>query len=751
MKHRTILASLVAARRAAALPALLAVATGCAPAALDGSDEAPVHASEVQVGTTRTLYTWFSPSRGDYYTTTDAAWAGSPGATRWPDYVFVRAEGQVLDANFPEPGTKPLYSWWNAERGDNLLTTDPAWAGAPGAVRSGYAFARVEGHVYARPVAGTLPLTLFWNSTAQDNYTTADPRTVALPSLRPGYPTGGIQGYALPPPVSQVGATSADFGYDTLRVNGARAAGTRPMLVVMVQFRDQRFAAGDDCASRRARFFGAAAPTVAGYFRENSNSRFTFRDAGCIGPVMATDLTGDFFGPDESTFAGAMTARNNNTAGEGREVIGLALANAAAAGFDFARFDANGNDVIETQELSVVMIYPGPGDDGNGLNRGFTSPSFTSAGRTLRVEGSVAILGEAANFSTTLHEITHSLGPRDVYGSGMNSEGLTLLSATSSTGPGDLRAWHLDPWHKIRLGWVEPRVMPITDEGNLAPLDIPQSTAVDGAEARRPLILYDPRRGLNEYFLVEFRNRAPVMGGGYDAGMFDWRGSSRGVAVWHVATTADHAPLDVPGIKITGGTNGRIDSIRGGDDEVANNLLTPGPDRVLQSTRAGDDAFWSDQMVVVRGVTNPGDAVARGNRGFSGLLRPDDGDFALTWLDGTASVRLRAAPASADGVRSYVEWARGARQVTARLDWSFTSAQVGTTIDLRGALGAVQNGRIPALRAAGSLVPVTVTSWSPTVTRVTIPATVAPGRYDLVMFNPSYLSVSNAMRLDVYR
>ncbi len=744
-------------RHAASLLTLV-VAAGCAPAAPDDG-EAPVNVSGVQVGAARTLYTWYSPSRGDYFTTADPAWAGTPGATRSPDYVFVRAEGQVLDPAFPEPGTKPLYNWWSAARGDNLLTTDPAWAGRPGDVRSGYVFVRVEGHVYASPVAGTLPLTLFWNGSTEDNYTTADPRTVALPSLRGGYPTGATQGYVLPPPASQVGATSADFGYDTLRVNGARATGTRPMLLVMVQFRDQQFAAGDTCAARRARFFGPGYPNVAGYFRENSNGRFTFGDAGCIGPVTATDITGDLSGPDESTFAGAMNPRGTN-GGEGREVLGQALANAAAAGYDFARYDANGDGVLTTNELTVVMIYPGPGDDMNGLNRDFTSPSFTSGGRSLRVEGRAAIFGEAANFTTTAHEVSHSLGTLDLYGSGSHSGGLTLMSDTSSTGVGDLRTWHLDPWHKIRLGWVAPRVVPITDEGNLAALDAPQTAASDGAEARRPVILYDPRRDLREYFIVEYRNRAPATGGGYDADLYDWRSpaSFRGVAVWHVMTGAAHDPLLLPGLVIAEGDNGRIDSVVGGDDLAENidgdsssDLITPGWNRVLQSTLMGDDVYRYDRMVVVRGVTDAGSRVARGNRGYSGLLRPDDGDFALTWNDGTAAVRLRASSPSPDGVRSYVEWARGTRQLTSRLDWSLTSAQAGSTIDLRGALGAAQNGRIPALRSASGLVPLTVSSWTPTLARVTVPATAAAGRYDLVMFNPSYLGASNAMRLDVYR
>lgn len=73
------------------------------------------------------LYTWYSPGRGDHFTTTDPAWAGAIGSRRSPDYRLVRIEGSVLSAEFPQPpDTVPLYSFWNPERGDNFLTSDPA-------------------------------------------------------------------------------------------------------------------------------------------------------------------------------------------------------------------------------------------------------------------------------------------------------------------------------------------------------------------------------------------------------------------------------------------------------------------------------------------------------------------------------------------------------------------------------------------------------------------------------------------------
>ncbi|MEO1448462.1 MAG: T9SS type A sorting domain-containing protein, partial [Bacteroidota bacterium] len=100
------------------------------------------------------LYAWWSPSRGDNFMTTDPAWAGMAGDTKDPDYTFVRIEGFVYKSDVsPEdrPGTIPLYSWWNAARADNFITSNPAWAGAPGDTVEGYTFNRLEGYVSAAP------------------------------------------------------------------------------------------------------------------------------------------------------------------------------------------------------------------------------------------------------------------------------------------------------------------------------------------------------------------------------------------------------------------------------------------------------------------------------------------------------------------------------------------------------------------------------------------------------------------------
>lgn len=44
------------------------------------------------------LYTWYSPGRGDCFTTSHPTWVGNPGETHSPDYACIRKEGYLLAA-----------------------------------------------------------------------------------------------------------------------------------------------------------------------------------------------------------------------------------------------------------------------------------------------------------------------------------------------------------------------------------------------------------------------------------------------------------------------------------------------------------------------------------------------------------------------------------------------------------------------------------------------------------------------------
>jgi hypothetical protein len=85
----------------------------------------------------------------------------------------------------------------------------------------------------------------------------------------------------------------------------------------------------------------------------------------------------------------------------------------------------------------------------------------------------------------------------DLYGSwGRNDR---LNDHLTVMGPSDFTACYLDPWHRMQLGWVEPRIASLRSGG------ITNIPAAQMGDPTAPLLLYDPSRGLNEYWLLEYR------------------------------------------------------------------------------------------------------------------------------------------------------------------------------------------------------------------------------------------------------
>jgi hypothetical protein len=119
------------------------------------------------------LVTFYSPGRGDFFTTSQPAWTckvlGTCGAD--PNYHAMGMQGHVFNPAHARPaGTVPLYHWWSVSRGDNFLTTDPRWAGVVGDFRDGYRLFRIEGYIRSSAISGnTVELASYWNPTTADN------------------------------------------------------------------------------------------------------------------------------------------------------------------------------------------------------------------------------------------------------------------------------------------------------------------------------------------------------------------------------------------------------------------------------------------------------------------------------------------------------------------------------------------------------------------------------------------------------
>jgi hypothetical protein len=151
---------------------------------------------------------------------------------------------------------------------------------------------------------------------------------------------------------------------------------------------------------------------------------------------------------------------------------------------------------------------------------------------TLR--GVAASADHRASFMSITHELSHSLGTVDLYANNCRSSGLTLMSCTIFATDDDRRTYHLDPWHKMRLGWLRPRIFTL-GSGGVATVAASQINSPN-----TPVILHDPAKGTSEYFLVEFRNNQ-IAGADHDIHIGDLSqptpitGANNGMAIWHIA------------------------------------------------------------------------------------------------------------------------------------------------------------------------------------------------------------------------
>jgi M6 family metalloprotease-like protein len=309
----------------------------------------------------------------------------------------------------------------------------------------------------------------------------------------------------------------------------AELAGSRPLLAIWVREPDDTPPAE---LAKYARYFqdtlfGRTAPapgpdrdrfepSVAGYYAEVSAGKFTFTRAGLIGPLVASV--------------------------KGKpplEVARLALAAAAHQGFDFTAFDSDRDHRVAANELAVLVIVSGPGRGWQNLapaDREFAIPS-----QDVAFTGRLAIVGENDGLATVNRELFHVIQPEaiDLDGSPQKcfslNRGLSLMAAVNSSNP--RQTMHLDPWHKMQAGWIEPRVVVMGSAGK-AKLAAQHLSLPGNGDLKRPLLFYDGTRGTSEFFLMEYRTRSAL---GFDQDV-----GTSGLVIWHVALDRENRPLKAP-------------------------------------------------------------------------------------------------------------------------------------------------------------------------------------------------------------
>jgi len=262
--------------------------------------------------------------------------------------------------------------------------------------------------------------------------------------------------------------------------------------------------------------------------------------------------------------------------------------------FDFRRFDANRDGTLQPTELGVLVVIPQSSPFGT--NRGVVGVQVP-AERPLVVDGVVVPVvaewytGLPVNAMVAAHELVHLvLGDGDLYFTFFQpfaAASYSLMDQTYNRG-------HLDPLSKVKHGWARPRLVLRSGRYSLASV----------ATQRTVLVLLDPSRSTDEYFLVENRWRG---GSAFDTSIPD-----QGLAVWRVTESQQKLDAMGPPPNVTPTLWASVGGSRRGL-----RLLRPFTD---PATTWGARQLWDASV------------------GYDLLSRPAQaGHTALTWADGSPS------------------------------------------------------------------------------------------------------------------
>ena len=252
----------------------------------------------------------------------------------------------------------------------------------------------------------------------------------------------------------------------------------------------------------RERLFGGA-PSVTGYFLENSYGNYYLVDAGVRGPYLKQY--------DEYYY-------RNNVPDPFNTMLLEALQKADQDNFDYSLYDRDGNGTVTSKELvTLVALYQ---DTEAGFVRSI--PNYaTNDGVVLNNSSFPHVylpdFQTAEQTGLIAHELAHVLiNAGDMYETSWDptAPGPYTLMDQHAAHP------HLDPWHKLHTGsWFDP--IAVNQDGYVT---------VNAVELHPDIYkLADPGHP-GEYFLIENRQKI-----GYDAGLPD-----AGLAIWHInENTAD--------------------------------------------------------------------------------------------------------------------------------------------------------------------------------------------------------------------
>jgi M6 family metalloprotease-like protein len=292
---------------------------------------------------------------------------------------------------------------------------------------------------------------------------------------------------------------------------------------------------------------GGLKANVRDFYTENTFGRLTLNNAG----VLPTDSR-QYYEPPSGR-AGkhywdpskhSLCSNDGWISGHDERVADAIRA--AAVDFDFKKYDTNNDGILTPEELSIIIVAPGKGGawgDVRPAYGGYSQPfpCASATAKTLAVDG-VTISNQFGagrlewfapappsgqlELGLPAHELAHFLtGIPDLYYSDKSKSwkyDATIFSRMSAECTA-CSITHFDPWLKLKAGWLNYMIG--TPSGTY--------TLRNVENYAETVILYDPARGPDEYFILEYRRP----GTSYDNGRPYGGGSglpNAGVAMWHI-------------------------------------------------------------------------------------------------------------------------------------------------------------------------------------------------------------------------